>query len=859
MMLASLRLALLHLAASGCLVLGCANAFTQAAELNSSGVVQFNRDVRPIFSDKCFACHGPDGKARQTDLRLDNEAGAGADLGGFRAIVPGDLEASVLYHRVSTHDPDERMPPVDSGAALSPREIDILRRWIEQGAPWQPHWSLSPPRRPSLPRVNDETWVRGPIDRFVLARLEREGVAPSGEAERRTLIRRLSFDLLGLPPSYTEVQAFVEDASPLAYDRLVDRLLASRHYGERMAMYWLDLVRFADTNGIHGDNHREHAPYRDYVIAALNNNKPFDAFTIEQLAGDLLEAPTIEQLVASGYNRLNLTTREGGAQPKEYRKKYAADRVRDVSAVWLGATMGCCECHDHKFDPFTMNDFYSLAAFFADIKEQAIKGQVPELAVPTSEQATRQASLAKAIADVEEELATATPRLIAEQRNWEVARRRRIVESSESESTAKRNDLPEEIVALLVKQQADRNEDEAKQLASYYRGIAPALDPVRQRVKELETEKKRLDASILKVLISVATEPMETRILPRGNWMDESGPVVMPQVLAALGALNVEHRRATRLDLAHWLVEPENPVVARVMVNRLWKLYFGQGLVRTLDDFGSRGAWPTHPELLDWLAVEFLESGWDIKHMVRLIVTSATYRQTSAVRAELWQRDPSNALLARQSRYRLDAEFIRDNALAVAGLLSRKMGGRSVKPYQPPGYWAYLNFPKRVYEADTGEDLYRRGVYTYWCRTFLHPSLMAFDAPSREKCTAQRPRSNTPLQALVLLNDPIYVEAARRFATRIVAEGGTSVEERLRFAYHTALGREPRPSEQQVLSALYEQQFVDYKQNKKNARELLTVGQAPLNLPQGCAVSELAAWTSVARAILNLHETITRN
>ncbi len=855
----SLQPVLRHFAACCCAVVLCAVGATKAAEGDAPGDIQFNRDVRPIFSDKCFACHGPDGNARQTDLRLDNEAGAVADLGGIRAIVPGDLEASVLFHRVSTDDPDERMPPVDEGPALTPREVDVLRRWIEQGAPWQPHWSLSPPRRPSLPNVNDVAWVRGEIDHFVLARLEQEEIAPGAEAARRTLIRRLSFDLLGLPPSYAQVQAFVEDTSPNAYDHLVDRLLTSRHYGERMAMYWLDLVRFADTNGIHGDNHREHAPYRDYVIAALNNNKPFDELTIEQLAGDLLNDPTIEQLVASGYNRLNLTTREGGAQPKEYRKKYAADRVRNVSAVWLGATMGCCECHDHKFDAFTMNDFYSLAAFFADIKEEAVKDQVPELMMPTPEQTIVQGSLEQAIATAADELATSTPQLIADQSDWEMAQRQRISDTSDTKSIAEEIDLPEAIVIVLAKQEDERSEDEARQLAAYYRGIAPALDSIRQRLEELRAEKKQLDGSMAKVLISVSTEPAETRILPRGNWMDESGPIVMPAVPTPLGALDIEGQRATRLDLARWLVEPDNPVVARVMVNRLWKLFFGQGLVRSLDDFGSQGAWPTHPELLDWLAVEFIESKWDIKHMVRLIVTSAAYRQSSAVGSELWQRDPSNALLARQGRFRLDAEIIRDNALTASGLLSLKMGGRSAKPYQPVGYLAHLNFPTRTYEQDSGEDLYRRGVYTYWCRTFLHPSLVAFDAPSREECTVQRPRSNTPLQALVLLNDPIYVEAARAFATRIVAEGGASVEQRLQFAYRTALGRNPRAEEQQVLANLYKRHLADYKQNEKAARDLLAVGQAPLNVPDGCDVAELAAWTSVARAVLNLHETITRN
>lgn len=842
-----------------CAVFLFAGRTVSAAELNVPTDVQFNRDVRPIFSDKCFACHGPDSNARQSELRLDNETGAMVDLGGFQAIVPGDLEASELFHRVTTDDPDEQMPPLDEGTQLTPREIEILRRWIEQGATWQPHWSLSAPRRPVVPEVDEVAWTRGEIDHFILAKLEQASLSPSKRADRRTLIRRLNFDLLGLPPSYAEVEAFINDPSPHAYAELVERLLDSTHYGERMAMYWLDLVRFADTNGIHGDNHREHAPYRDYVIAALNDNKPFDTFTIEQLAGDLLEHPSVEQLVASGYNRLNLTTREGGAQPKEYRTKYAADRVRNVSAVWLGATMGCCECHDHKFDPFSMRDFYSLAAFFADIKEEAVKEQKPELQVPTPAQTAAREQLDRDIATVRKELAESTPQLLEAQRSWEAELRELLTAANQSAEESEAVDLPEEVLLALSKPEAERDNDEAQRIAAYYRDIAPALEPTRKKLKALEADRKRLESSMARVLISVAVEPAETRILPRGDWLNESGPVVLPEVPSPLGALSVTDRRATRLDLAHWLVDHDNPVVSRVMVNRLWKLFFGQGLVRSLDDFGSQGSWPTHPELLDWLAVEFIESGWDIKHMVRLMVTSAAYRQASTTDVELRQRDPSNELLAHQARYRLDAEMIRDNALSASGLLSRTMGGPSTKPYQPAGYWAHLNFPKRVYKPDRGENLYRRGVYTYWCRTFLHPSMVAFDAPSREECTVARPRSNTPLQALVLLNDPIYVEAARAFAARIVAEGGPTTADRLQFAYRTALSRTPSPKEQTLLTKLYEQHLADYQQEPQKAHELLSVGQSPLNLPAASNVAELAAWTSVARAILNLHETITRS
>jgi Protein of unknown function (DUF1553)/Protein of unknown function (DUF1549)/Planctomycete cytochrome C len=767
--------------------------------------VDFNRDVRPILSENCFQCHGPDKGQRKADLRLDQKTGLFATKDNGPVVVPAKPAESQLFVRITSKDNDLHMPPADSGRKLSARQIEVIRRWIEQGAEWKGHWAYIPPTRPAVPDVGHvlsvfggaAPTIRNPIDRFIVAALHEQGLSQSPEADRVTLIRRLSFDLRGLPPTAEEVDRFVSDRSPQAYEDLVERFLASPHYGERMALYWLDLVRFADTNGIHSDNHREHAPFRDYVIDAFNENKPFDVFTTEQLAGDLLPNPGREQRIASGYNRLNLTTEEGGAQPKEYIAKYAADRVRNASSVWLGATLGCAECHDHKFDPYTSRDFYSFEAFFADVQETAV-GQQKPVSMPTDEQA-------------------------AELRR-----------------------LDERIAALR------------RESGNGGKSAPPAAVPkeaAQQEIAALAKRKQQIQQEAPLILVAMAGAPRTVRILPRGNWLDETGEIVQPNTPGFLKPLGVKGRRATRLDLAHWLVDADNPLTARVFVNRLWKLLFGSGLATSLEDFGAQGAWPTHPALLDWLAVEFHRSGWDVKHLVRLLVTSATYRQASVATAELQQHDPYNRWFARQGRFVLDAEFIRDNALAVSGLLVPKFGGRSVKPYQPAGYWAYLNFPRREWHADVGEDQYRRGLYTYWCRTFPHPSMIAFNATSREACTVERAHSNTPLQALALLNDPSYVEAARTLAERTIA-AESSPEGRIGYVYRQALSRAPEPAEAQVLARLYDKHLAQYRADGKAAAELLSVGQRPV--PPRIDQAELAAWTSVARVILNLHETITR-
>ena len=591
-----------------------------------------------------------------------------------------------------------------------------------------------------------------------------QDLQPSPDADPHTLLRRLRFDLTGLPPSLEETDAFAADHSPAAYERAVDRLLASPQFGERMAMYWLDVVRYADSGGYHSDNERSVWLFRDYVVQAFNDNRPFDRFTIEQLAGDLLPGAAREQKIASGYNRLLQTTEEGGAQAKEYTAKYAADRVRNTAAAWLGSTMACCQCHDHKYDPFTMKDFYSFGAFFADVREEPISRQ-EQTPMPTPEQEARLKQL-----DAE--------------------------------------------IALLAKQK-----------------------PAAKKVEELKRQKAQLQAEIPTTLITQAVPPRTMRILPRGNWQDDSGPVVEPAIPEFLGKIDVKDRRATRLDLARWMVSRENPLVARVLVNRLWMLLFGQGLVRTCGDLGTQGALPSHPELLDWLAVELIDSGWNVKHVMKLMVMSRTYQQTSRSNPDLDRRDPTNTWLARQGRFRLDAEMVRDNALAVSGLLSPRIGGPTVKPYQPAGYWDFLNFPKRQWQDDHGESQYRRGLYTFWQRTFLHPSLLAFDASTREECTVDRPRSNTPLQALALLNDPTYVEASKVFAGRIVREGGRTEAERLRYAYRRAIQREPTAAEAELLTRLYRQHLAQYQADRAAAAALLKVGDA--QPPDGVATGRV--------------------
>ena len=781
------RLALMLLPAMGLFAIGVLGA-------SAADEIDFNRDIRPILSEQCYSCHGPDKTKREADLRFDSEADVFADRDP-PLIVRGKPEESELYRRLTSDDEFTLMPPPDSRKVVSDEQKALFQSWIAQGAKWGEHWAYAKLVKPTVPKGPGGDFARNEVDHFILVRMQAEGIAPNVAADRVTLIRRLSFDLIGLPPTPAEVDAFVQDTSPDAYEKLVDRLLASKHYGERMAIYWLDVARYADSNGFHGDNPRTMWLYRDYVIDAFNSNMPFDRFTIEQLAGDLMPEAGRRELIASAYNRLLQTTQEGGAQAKEYYAKYAADRVRNTAGTWLGTTMGCAECHDHKFDPILTKDFYSFAAFFADIDEPAISGP-PHSKIPTAEQELKLKQLDARIAELNETLKT---------------------------------------------KQAEQ--DQA---------------PVKTELDEAQKLRKTVhDSGTDLIITKTKANPNVVRILPRGNWMDDSGPVVQPAIPEFFGRLDTGGRRPNRLDLAKWVASPDNPLTARVFVNRVWMLMFGAGISAGVGDVGSQGALPTHPDLLDSLSADFVEHGWDVKRLVKQIVMSGTYRQSSIVAEEKRSRDPYNHLLARQNSWRLEAEFVRDTALSVSGLLVRKVGGPSVKPYQPAGYWMHLKFPNRTWQHDTGENQYRRGLYTWWQRTFLHPSLSAFDAPSREECTAERARSNTPQQALVLLNDPTYVEAARKFAERIVQEGGDSVDDRVRFAMRQATSRAARDAEVAVLAGLYRQQLEDYSNDEQAAEQLLAIGLSPRD--PSIDVVELAAWFDVARAVLNLNETITRN
>ena len=760
------------------------------SQLSAEELIDYRRQIRPLLSNSCYACHGPDRANQENDLRLDVR-----DHAITSAISPGNADESEIIRRLLSED-EERMPPSDSTRTpLTPEQVALVKKWIDQGANFSEHWSYSQPDLPSVP-ATESRWALNPIDHFVVEQNASRSMDQAPDASPRVLIRRLYFDLLGLPPTPEQVRRFEENATQETYAKIVDELLSSDHYGERMAAFWLDLVRFADTCGYHGDQHREIAAYRTFVIEAFNENLPFDRFTVAQLAGDLLPSPTTQDLVASGYNRLLQTTQEGGAQAKEYRAIYAADRVRNVSTVWLGSTLGCAQCHDHKFDPFSAEDFYRFAAFFDDIEEAAVGHPSPNFELPTAKQQERLAELDRKI----EELKTA-------------------VQAAESEEP----------------QNAEK------------------IEKSKQELKSAEENRNQVNGQVIRTLITKTSAPRMTRILPRGNWLDESGAVVEPGVPVVLGTLTPpDEGTANRLDLARWIVSSENPLTARVFVNHVWRLMFGEGLVRTPDDFGSQGTFPTHPELLDWLACQFVDSDWNVKHLVKLIVTSRTYQQSSRMTAELRVQDLNNEWLTRQNRFRLEAEMIRDNALTVAGLLTSGTGGPSVKPYQPAGYWAELNFPKRKYQADSGANQYRRGVYTYWCRTFLHPSLAAFDAPTREECTAQRTRSNTPLQALVLLNDPTYVEAAKYFAKRITGEAGETDQEKLNWAFQEILARRPNDVELGVLRNVLDEQRKRYQSDTEGAAQISGETKEDAN------VAELAAWTAISRVLLNLHETITR-
>jgi hypothetical protein len=1056
------------------LIAGCSGVLLAGAQ-SPAGVktINFGRDIRPILSDNCFACHGPDEQNQQAGLRLDTREGAFADRGGYQVIVPGRASESRLYQRISAKDESTRMPPAAFERQLTEKQIELIRLWIDQGAKWETHWAYVPPKRPELPNVKNQAWPRNPIDHFILSRLEREGLKPSPEADRTTLLRRLSFDLTGLPPTPGEVEVFLSDSSPDAYEKQVDRLLGSPHYGERMAMQWLDLARYADTHGYHIDSHRDMWHWRDWVIAAYNRNLPFDEFTTEQLAGDLLPSPTPPQKVATGFSRNHMINFEGGAIPEEYQTEYVVDRVETTSAVWMAMTMGCARCHDHKYDPIRQKDFYRFFAFFNGIPEKGLDGQAgnaqPMEQLPSPEQNAQLLRLKQEIAAREKALPEAElDPLLGE---WEKARlmtlplppQQGLVAHYEFDghlsdtsghyhhARTVRGDVTfgpgvigkagefngetqlsfgniaafdstdafslafwfskagKDELAVIHKQDATQGRrgyelrfDESvpvgdlkrgshlyvnlihrwpddciqiktqtrirmgqaqhlvlnydgsgkasgvrlfldgklvavevirdrltgsiqnsspleignKELANAYRGQLDDLriyrrqleaaeieqlslhnpirwmlssdtskftkeqrDARRERLREyfltfdapepyrntyaeltrLRKEKLELDKKVpTSMVMHESEQPRETFLLIRGDYRNH-GEKVSTGVPSSLPPLPGD-APANRLGLARWLLDPAHPLTARVAVNRYWQMYFGLGIVRTAEDFGSQGEVPVHPELLDWLATEFIRTSWDIKTMQRLLVTSATYRQSSRVSADLLERDPENRLLAHGPRFRLPAEMVRDNALFVSGLLNPQTGGPSVFPYQPKGLWEEMAFgdvfSAQTYTPSHGKDLYRRSMYTFWKRTVPPPSLATFDAPDREKCVARRAVTNTPLQALVLMNDPTYVEAARALAQRALIEAGGDSAKRIQFVFRQATGRKPTPVETQLLQDLAQKQLAIYRRDKAAAAKLLQVGEwASSDKLDG---SELAAWTLVASSILNLDETITK-
>jgi uncharacterized protein DUF1553/uncharacterized protein DUF1549/concanavalin A-like lectin/glucanase superfamily protein/cytochrome c len=1041
----------------------------QQAGASASGNIDYQRQVRPILSDNCFHCHGPDAATRMVNLRLDTKEGAFEKRDNGSVIVPGNPNGSLLYQRITANDVAQRMPPEASHKVLTENQKKILKEWIEQGADWKQHWSFVPVSRPALPVVKNQAWVKNSIDAFILARLEASDLEPAPEADKRTLIRRVSLDLTGLPPEPAEVEAFVKDDSKNSYEKVVDRLLASTQWGEHRARYWLDAARYADTHGVHVDNYREMWPYRDWVINAFNRNLPFDRFTVEQLAGDLLPNRTLDQQIASGFHRCNVTTNEGGVIPEEVEAIYAKDRVDTTGTVFLGLTVGCATCHDHKFDPISTKDFYSLAAFFRNTTQPTMDGNIsdtpPIVVVPRLEDRSQWERLNRETAEVRSRMEVARQKESGAFRKWiksrargsvsnpldatsqllalEVAGSLARVEQRGQNSTLP---LPEGISSgegptpetsalhfgpnamleltnmdypasdrafslgvwiyqpkrednfsivsqsdpkdkgrgwalevnsrqpsfklvgdegkglrvsagfveqlkvgtwnhLLVTYDGSRQPaglvlylngkksmvqigDQAEPLKGEIRTPSPlrignegtryfqggALSDLRVFNRVLSEEEAHLvslwsslsgglqkpaeqlttserdafhvyflnhrdshyrdlaaklprlagERRQIRVRGSV-THVMEERpdskpmanILYRGQY-DQPREQVEPNVPAALPPLPASFPR-NRLGLARWLVEPSNPLMARVTVNRFWQEIFGTGIVKTSEDFGSQGQPPTHPELLDWLAVEFRDSGWDVKRLFRLMVTSAAYQQSSFASEEKLKADPDNRLLSRGPRFRMEGEMVRDYALSVSGLLNPKIGGPSVKPYQPDGIWeavAMEGSNTRFYKRDTGDKLYRRSLYTFWKRSAPPASMDIFNAPTRESCTVRRERTDTPLQALVTLNDPQFVEAARHLAERALEDGRGQFDRELDFMTLRLLSRTFQPEERAVAMRAYQDYLKYYSSHVEDATKLLSVGESKPE--EGLGQADAAALTMVANQIMNLDEVLNK-
>jgi len=801
---------LVRLVAAGLVAAGLVAAPPTAAEPGTaSAAPSFNRDIRGLLSNRCLRCHGPDAGSRQGGgeggLRLDLFSGATADLGGRAAIVPGDPAASELLRRITATDPDTVMPPPEAGERFSAAEADLLARWIAAGATYEPHWAYVAPRRPEPPAVADVSWAKNPLDRFVRARLEAEGLAARPEADRAVLARRLYLDLIGLPPSPEEVDRFVADPAHDAVERLVDRLLEHEARGEHMARQWLDLARYADSAGYADDPPRVIWGYRDWVVRAFDAGMPFDEFTVRQLAGDLLPGATLDDRIATAFHRNTLTNSEGGTIDEEFRTVAVVDRVNTTLSTWMGTTIACAQCHDHKYDPLSQREFFGLYAIFNNTADADRRDEAPLAAIPWPPVDEPRRALEAGIAEIK----AAVPQLL----------------------TAAPKDRPQPA------------------------GEPPELRPLREHLAGLERRLAGLAAATVPVMEELAGDRRRvTRLQHRGNWQDlgpevsEGVPAVFPRPATASG-------RVDRLALARWLVDPGNPLTARVVVNRLWERFFGIGIVATSEEFGSQGDLPSHPELLDWLACELVSSGWNLRAIERLIATSATYRQSSTCPAELVARDPENRLLACGPRVRLSAEVIRDQALSAAGLLSRKKGGPSVNPPQPD-LGLRAAFGSGIdWQTSIGEDRYRRALYTTWRRSNPYPSMATFDAPNREVCTIRRPRTNTPLQALVTLNDPVYVEAAQGLARRMVREaGGAGPHAIARRGFRLVLAREPAADEAARLVRLFDESRAHFAATEDAATALATDPLGPVPPELGVAVVDLAAWTVVANVILNLDE-----
>ena len=1025
-----------------CLLLTATSHATAADEQ-----VNYTRDVRPILADLCYTCHGPDENARATDLRLDQQENALGDLGGYRAVIPGDIDASVLVERITSDDPDLRMPPVDAQRHLKPEQIDTLVRWIDQGADWEEHWSLVPPELPPLPVRQDRDWPINEIDDFVMARLEREGLSPSPRADMPTLLRRVTLDLTGLPPTLEELDDFLADESPRAWDSVVDRLLNSPRFGEHWATGWLDAARYADSNGYQGERTRTLWPWRDWVIRAFNDNMPFDQFTVNQIAGDLLPDPTRDQLIATGFNRNHMLNGEGGRIAEESRVDYVIDRVNTTSATWLGITMTCCQCHDHKYDPFTQTDFYRLYAYFNSVDESgavdAGGNANPVLAVPTPTQESRESELSGQLATLQDRM---RPLTTVDRRNaWETEFKAELAApertpywtplvptefsskngqtlellddgalfvsgenpdqdnyslvfetdlnqvtglrldvlqhesftngglarsdsgnfvltdleistmSPDGETTAvqiasaaadfeqrghtvsnafddnsttgwavykpgdmqhdraavfvfaepvpadpttrfnislkhespHRNhnigqfrislttqptpqldgstDPPAEVLAALSAIPDERTAEQNQKLDEYFRATDSEIVALQGEIDAArETLNRHRNSYVKTMVMRDRAEPRETHRLIRGAWNNpDTSEFLEPGIPAVLPALG-EDAPGNRLALARWLVSAENPLTARVTVNRFWQQFFGVGIVKTAEDYGTQGELPSHPQLLDWLAVQFSRGGatrtaeaagpWNIKQLLRLIVTSATYRQSSVTTPEVVERDPDNRLLARSPRFRMTSQMLRDQALYLSGLLVEQQGGPPVRPYQPEGVWLDLTLGKIRYEQDHGDALYRRSIYTFWRRS-VAPTML-FDVPARQVCVVKQSRTNTPLHALTLMNETTFVESARKLAERVLQTENDDPSTRLVTAFRMATSRQPAANELDALMALLHATRARFEEYPDQAVELLAVGES--ELAPSIPPSELAAWAGVMSVILNLDETLTK-